>query len=57
MGDHQTIEDDMITLFRKLLKVDFSAYIRNLSREEFFMLGVIENYSRQNQGKEFVFQR
>ena len=57
MGDHQTIEDDLITLFRKLLKVDFSAYIRNLSREEFFMLGVIENYSRQNQGKEFVFQR
>lgn len=54
MGDHQTIEDDMITLFRKLLKVDFSAYIRNLSREEFFMLGVIENYSRQNQEKEGI---
>lgn len=52
--EQQEIENDMITLFRKLARVDFSAYIENLSREEFFMLGVIEDYSQHNQGKEGI---
>lgn len=52
--EQQKIENDMITLFRKLVKVDFSAYIENLSREEFFMLSVIDDYSRENLGREGI---
>lgn len=52
--EQQKIENEMITLFRKLVKVDFSSYIENLSREEFFMLGVIDDYSRENLGREGI---
>ena len=37
--EQQEIENDMITLFRKLARVDFSAYIENLSSRRVFHAG------------------
>ena len=36
------MEDSMIRLFRKMLKIDFSSHLHGISREEFFMLEVID---------------
>lgn len=48
------MEDDLIRLFRKMIKVDFSAYLQGISREEFYMMGVIEEYFKQEEEAEGI---
>lgn len=50
--EQKAMEDDLIRLFRKMIKIDFSEYLQGISREEFYMMGTIEEYFEQEKDAE-----
>lgn len=50
--EQKAMEDDLIRLFRKMIKIDFSAYLHGISREEFYMMGTIEEYFEREKDAE-----
>lgn len=48
------MEEHFMKIFRQMMKIDFSVYLQNISREEFFMLGVIEGYGKEHQKEEGI---
>ena len=45
----KNMEHELLVLFRKMIRIDLSAYLQELSREEFYMLDLL---SKQIQEKE-----
>ena len=48
----KNMEHELLVLFRKMIRIDLSAYLQELSREEFYMLDLL---SKQIQENESVF--
>lgn len=52
--DYGAMEERLMKIFRQMMKVDFTVYLQEVSREEFFMLGVIDEYLTSHQKEEGI---
>ena len=45
--EEKNMQHDLLMLFRRMIRIDFSAYLNELSREEFYTLDVLFQHSEE----------